>query len=351
MGFLRASRQERRLGFTLVELLVVIAIIGVLVSLLLPAVQAAREAARRSQCVNHLKQIGLGYLNHESTHGFLPTGGWYGNWTGDPDRGFDDGQPGGWVYNILPYIEQQALRELGVGMTGTAKQQQIAIRDASPVSVMNCPSRRPAQPYPNDLAFVPRNGGASDFHARSDYAANAGPIDIASKTFTQIRIERSGVEAPCGKVRPGSYEQYDQGGMANWPLPLEVYLGVTHCGSTIQLSNITDGTSNTYCVGERYLDPDHYEDGGQHDNDWSMYTGHQDDVIRMTTYWPNRVDLTPLQDTPGLSQFEAFGSAHSAGLNMVYVDGSVRLVSYDIDPQVHHTTGHRSDAEIWADNT
>src|SRR5690349_21627560 len=106
-------RRSCQVGFTLVELLVVIAIIGVLVALLLPAVQAAREAARRTQCANHLEQLSLGALLHEDTHQHLPTGGWNWYWSGDPDRGFDRRQPGGWSYTVLPFIEQKALHDLG----------------------------------------------------------------------------------------------------------------------------------------------------------------------------------------------------------------------------------------------
>ena len=98
--------------FTLVELLVVITIIGILIALLLPAVQAAREAARMLQCQNNLKQISLAALDHEHINGWFPTGGWGYNWVGDPNRGFGRDQPGGFFYNCLPYMEQQALHDL-----------------------------------------------------------------------------------------------------------------------------------------------------------------------------------------------------------------------------------------------
>ena len=112
----------RRRGFTLVELLVVIAIIGILIALLLPAVQAAREAARRLQCKNNLKQQALGCMTHNDALGYLPSGGWDFLSLGDPDRGFGEQQPGGWMYSILPYIEHQSIYELGKGLTGTARQ-------------------------------------------------------------------------------------------------------------------------------------------------------------------------------------------------------------------------------------
>ena len=145
---MNTSRCRSPRAFTLVELLVVITIIGILIALLLPAVQAAREAARRLQCTNNLKQLSLGCLNHENATGRFPTGGWGFAWTGDADRGNDWRQPAGWIYNVLPYIEQQSLHDMGIGLSTGPKYATHLVRYSVPLGTLHCPSRRPAIAYP-----------------------------------------------------------------------------------------------------------------------------------------------------------------------------------------------------------
>ncbi|MCU0959477.1 MAG: DUF1559 domain-containing protein [Pirellulaceae bacterium] len=169
-------KAARQIGFTLVELLVVISIIGLLLALLLPAVQATRESARRVQCANHLKQLSLACLLHESTHGFLPSGGWRWDWAGDPDRGFGRSQPGGWIYSILPYVEQEPLHSQGAGKPYVEKRADLARTCQTPLSILHCPSRRAAIAYPNNE--TPLNILPIPTAARTDYAANGGMVPV-----------------------------------------------------------------------------------------------------------------------------------------------------------------------------
>ena len=156
--FFRNDPKSHTVGFTLVELLVVIAIIGILVALLLPAVQAAREAARRTECINNLRNLGLSFHEHHDTHGYFPSGGWGSGWTGDPDQGFGRSQPGSWMFSVLPYVEEQTVYDIGRGQPGwpVPIRKRIALREAmqTPIAIYYCPTRRPARAYPPKGTFT-----------------------------------------------------------------------------------------------------------------------------------------------------------------------------------------------------
>lgn len=166
-----------RSAFTLVELLVVIAIIGILIGLLLPAVQAARESGRRITCSNHLKQLALGILSHESTHKHLPTDGWGWAWIGDGDRGFGRKQPGGWLHNILPFIEHADIHARDVAKTGSDKQAAQQAKLASPISMINCLTRRSGL-FPYSMPWTLKEAGLPPLVSRSDYAGNGGDVRV-----------------------------------------------------------------------------------------------------------------------------------------------------------------------------
>jgi prepilin-type N-terminal cleavage/methylation domain-containing protein/prepilin-type processing-associated H-X9-DG protein len=327
---LRFTARIGQKGFTLVELLVVITIIGILIALLLPAVQAAREAARRMQCSNNLKQIGLGCLMHEQTYGHFPTGGWGSLWVGDADRGVGKGQPGGWIYNILPFIEQQPLYLLPTdGKPDELLSPQLigaATMSQTPLATMNCPSRRPATQlaYPLSPTWRPKNANDTSVVSRADFAANSGHALV---------FPTDGPTSLQDGIRPSFWTDFDKmmGGSCT---------GVIFMRSELRISEITDGTSNTYLVGEKYLNPDYYMTGDDGGDNSTMFQGFDPDINR----WTDTTRATvPCPDRSGLWAAYSFGSAHSDGCNFVLCDGSVRSFSYYIDATTYQYLGSRKD--------
>ena len=131
----KATHYKIRTAFTLVELLVVIAIIGILMSMTLPAIQAARESARRTLCRNNLRNQAMAAMLHLNHNKIYPTGGHGWTWVGDADKGFNSKQPGGWQYNILPYMEEVALHDLGKGLPDADKKIKNGERFATVVPI------------------------------------------------------------------------------------------------------------------------------------------------------------------------------------------------------------------------
>ncbi|MDZ7617805.1 MAG: DUF1559 domain-containing protein [Patescibacteria group bacterium] len=328
---------RRRFGFTLVELLVVITIIGILIGLLLPAVQSAREAARRLQCTNNLKQMALAALSHEAAVGHFPTNGWGYLWIGDPDRGPGWRQPGGWMFNVLLYMEQTSVYMAGSdGKPSEATAQQKAggrITLRTPIGGFHCPSRRRATLYPAGTGLphfrAPNHADSTEAVAHSDYACNGGSV-----------VQHGGW--PSGGGGPATLAEVDNDprtAQANFAKIGANVTGLFHAGSMVAMAEIRDGASNTYLFGEKYLNPDHYATGNGLGDNESMYMGDNGDIIRWTNVVP-RPDR-PGSDMGGLDY--PFGSAHSGGVNMALCDGSVRTISYAIDAETHRRLGHRAD--------
>ena len=311
---------KRRSAFTLVELLVVIAIIAMLVTLLLPAVQAAREAARRTQCVNNLKQIGLGILNHNSARSEYPTGGtepWHDQ--GDEDSLYGKGY--GWMVQILPFVEDTALQNISKGYGEGNRELDLQVR-RTPVPLYFCPSRRE-----NVVRIIPTSAEDCGLGcALNDYgsATPANELNVQSPTH-----------------EPWFWQGVTHGTVVEG----KKYRGVitrTIATPPCRDKDITDGNSKTMMVGEKRVYANRYAIGDWHD-DIGWTDGWDPDIIRYTGYKPGRDIVQGAPDDPGGNIGYHFGSAHTNGLNAVFADGHVTRIGYDIDLVTFNALGHRSD--------
>jgi prepilin-type N-terminal cleavage/methylation domain-containing protein len=331
-------------GFTLVELLVVIAIIGILVALLLPAIQAAREAARRSQCLNNLKQLGIAHLNYESTHGGLVHLAKF--WTRDEYmKGYAGGHWGGWYDDhgwyipLMPYIEELNLKDRGNPNMPLSNPVNELVRKAF-IPIFACPS---------DIGLQRNEWGiASWARTRTNYLVNAGNT---------------------------TYGQHHVGGCPNAPFPTcRMFRGAPFIPRKAnRLAKITDGTSNTLMMSEALVLPETpgwggpYSDaqtalGGQVFTAFNLPNSTEPDALcRQGEWWANvrngfveqklpvaasgqpaapvpvsdRLDPSPpdasIDSNGHKQQHIAARSKHPGGVNASRCDGSISFINDSID--------------------
>ncbi len=366
-----SSPGRRSAGFTLVELLVVIAIIGILVALLLPAIQAAREAARRTECKNKLRQIGLGVLNHVDSLKVFPTGGTgpspkIEDFVDSSRKPFGVKKQGlGWGYQILPYLEEGAVR----GLTTQEELQQVSI----PLYV--CPSRRQGQVSSTRVGLVKLTDYASAQPCTLTVPASVSGLGSLGISMPYTPVDPSNLAAQHmttllysfwgGKNNAGPAISVKQ-----IPYRSGVYDGVIvrsrfrispappfadYAPDPAKPSQISDGSSKTMMIGEKFVRSDLYE-GGSYSDDQGWTDGWDPDTVRSTCIPPFQdsdgiaFSFTPLNGTTDYFGENAdvvfFGAVHTGGINAAFADGSVHSISYEVDPVAFNRLGAKDDGEV-----
>jgi len=335
---MRSSRLSR--AFTLIELLVVITIMGMLMSMLLPAVQEVREAGRRTVCRNNLTQLAKATLTFKSLNEAYPSGGWGYNWTGDaePARGNGLKQPGDWLFVLLPHLQMLDVFEASRDLDDAARKKQAAVRVSRSLEFLHCPTRRPADIYP--IVNSPINSDKLSKSARTDYAINAG----------------SNVVCVSG---PGPASVAEGDSKTFWTTNKTTYNpdawdGVSFIRS--QVRKIDDGDTYTYLLGEKFMDPTKYTTGTDPGDDRALFTGFGPNSYRVVvvntsdySIYSSATDTynDPAETDPTKKVVNgqcSFGGPHRTGFHMAFCDSRVRMIRYGINPVVHGRLASRFDS-------
>jgi prepilin-type N-terminal cleavage/methylation domain-containing protein len=333
-------RRSSRRGFTLIELLVVITIIAILIAILLPAVQNAREAARRTQCRNHLKQIGLALHNYHEANLVFPPGSVNqlslgslvdtGLRTTDPSEAINPigiGLHGtSWIFHLLPHMEQGETYKAWDEGLNVRNNGEIAFNLLAPAQTelpqLYCPSRRgdmDARQLSNvtRVTSAPSPGNAANEFVRggNDYSGCAG---------SGLVFDESNALRPTYHLTQGQIKQLNLV-LGNAYIPQQMYAGVFWPNSNVKIATITDGTSNVIMVGEheRLSDPTRIE--RQSFDGWA---------------WGGPATLFTTRN--GINKkfhFDAAGSAHQSTCHFLMGDGSVKSVTENLDINIYNNLG------------
>lgn len=317
-----------RRAFTLIELLVVIAIIAILIALLLPAVQQAREAARRSQCRNNLKQIGLALHNYHDTFGFFPINGTSAAGSGSPQCS--------WMLRIFPYLDQAPLYNL-INFNNADLRSFIAadgkVIPEHAVTIYRCPSDTSPEFVTLNAAGLP----ARPWHQTS-YAGSLGSQTMTSSTAA-CGTFNSFAQKPLN--RGASCNAFDLSGMMGWGC------------ARINISSVTDGTSNTLHVGEVRSECIHPNGAAGSWQNWGGIAPGASTVHPMNdmTTCPGGPVTNPACTVPlnSATVERSFRSRHVGGTHFLVADGSVKFMSQNINHPLYQALGGRADSLVVGD--
>ena len=385
---------SRKTGATMLELLTTMSLVATLASLTLPGVQSVRESARLLACRHNVSQLALACTSYETSLRSFPSGGWAPNWLALRDRTGDTSQPGSWLFSVLPFMDENGGRSLPASSKALAAEYPTFA--AQPMPMLACPSRRKsaALPVTGTTGFLVGGGFTATVTkaTRSDYCINGGgvgncpplsqfpappgvsggravpvchAVNGKSSAGRTLRVSQASLAihkthandllgdcATCTQpveavmAQPTYLTQGDLWRamtpetravkLADFAIP-DLQDGIVQRMSRLRSRNISDGLSNTYLLGEKYVAADAYLTGEDAGDSRPLMVGYSSDTVRWGI-------ATPYPDSRGISQPTSFGSPHAEGWNAAFADGTVRTVSFTIDASLHRELSRRADA-------